>query len=95
MALYLPEQGVQEREGTVLLQADSTKDPISYVLQPGLNPVVVPCSAPSAQRVVVLSLSSASLVKPSNASDQRSLMAVLVDLECIHDTAYTVAVAGS
>ena len=94
LGLYLPEQGSQPDDPTVWIQLDAG-EPRSQVLKPGLNPVVVPCSAPSAQRVVVLSLSSASLVKPSNASDQRSLMAVLVDLECIHDTAYTVAVAGS
>jgi GT2 family glycosyltransferase len=80
LGFYLPEQGVQPDDPRVWIQLDAA-EPCSQVLKPGLNPVVVPCTALAAQGVVVLSLRSAPLVKPANASDQRRLMAVLVDLE--------------
>jgi GT2 family glycosyltransferase len=81
LGLYLPEKGLQVEQPMVLIGLGSAGEPLSHELQPGLNRVVVPCSAASQQAVVVLSLSGAPLVKPANASDQRRLMAVLVDLE--------------
>lgn len=81
LGLYLPEQGLQTGDPAVLIQLDSAGEAISQVLKPGLNTVVVPCSALTAQSVVVLNLSGAPLVQPANASDQRRLMAVLAELE--------------
>jgi GT2 family glycosyltransferase len=81
LELYLPEQGLQVRDPTVLIQLDSAGAVLSQVLQTGLNALVVPCSALSPQRVVVLCLSSAPFVQPAHAGDQRRLMTVLVDLE--------------
>lgn len=81
LGFYLPEKGLQVEQPMVLIGLGSAGETLSHELQPGLNRVVVPCSAASHQAVVVLSLSGAPLVKPANASDQRRLMAVLVDLE--------------
>lgn len=81
LGLYLPEQGLQTGDPAVLIQLDSAGEAISQVLKPGLNTVVVPCSALTAQSVVVLNLSGEPLVQPANASDQRRLMAVLAELE--------------
>jgi GT2 family glycosyltransferase len=83
LGLYLPEQGLLVDQPMVLIETGSAGETLSHELQPGQNRVVVPCSAPVAQGVVVLSLRSAPLVKPANASDQRRLMAVLVDLETV------------
>ena len=80
LGLYLPEQGLQRDDPTVLIQRD-VEEPISQVLKPGLNTFVVQCSASPAQSVVVLNLSGEPLVQPANASDQRRLMAVLAELE--------------
>ncbi|MFM7550225.1 MAG: glycosyltransferase family 2 protein, partial [Cyanobacteriota bacterium] len=80
LELYLPEKGLQVEQPMVLIELGSAGDSLRQLLKPGLNPIVVPCSAPSAQRVVVLNLSSAPLVQPTNPSDQRKLMAVLVEL---------------
>ena len=80
LGLYLPEQGLQRDDPTVLIQRD-VEEPISQVLKPGLNTFVVQCSASPAQSVVVLNLSAEPLVQPANASDQRRLMAVLAELE--------------
>ena len=82
LGLYLPEQGLQRGDPTVLIQLD-VEEPISQVLKPGLNTIVVPRSAAPAQSVVVLNLSGEPLVQPANASDQRRLMAVLAELELL------------
>ncbi len=82
LGLYLPEQGLQRDDPRVLIQLDA-EEPISQVLKPGLNTIVVPCSALPAQSVVVLNLSGEPLVQPANASDQRRLMAVLAELELL------------
>jgi len=66
-----------------LIQLGSAGEPISQVLKPGLNTIVVPRSASPAQSVVVLNLSGEPLVQPANASDQRRLMAVLAELELL------------
>jgi len=83
LGLYLPEKGMQRDDPRVLIQLDSTGEPISQVLKPGLNTFVVPRSASPAQSVVVLNLSGEPLVQPGNASDQRRLMAVLAELELL------------
>ena len=80
LGLYLPEQGLQRDDPRVLIQLD-VEEPISQVLNPGLNTIVVPRSASPAQSVVVLNLSGEPLVQPANASDQRRLMSVLAELE--------------
>ena len=67
----------------MLIQLDSAGEPISLVLKPGLNTIVVPCSALPVQSVMVLNLSGEPLVQPANASDQRRLMAVLAELELL------------
>ena len=82
LGLYLPEQGLQAGDLTVLIQLDAEK-PLSQVLKSGLNTFVVPCSALPAQSVMVLNLSGEPLVQPANASDQRRLMAVLAELELL------------
>ena len=81
LGLYLPEEGLQAGDPAVLIQLDSAGEPISQVLNPGLNTIVVPRSASPAQSVVVLNLSGEPLVQPANASDQRRLMSVLAELE--------------
>ena len=90
LGLYLPEQGLQRDDPTVLIQLD-VEEPISQVLKPGLNTIVVPRSASPAQSVVVLNLSGEPLVQPANASDQRRLMAVLAELELLqqHSQGFT------
>ena len=80
LGLYLPEQGLQRDDPTVLIQRD-VEEPISQVLKPGLNTFVVQCSASPSQSVVMLNLSGEPLVQLANASDQRRLMAVLAELE--------------
>ena len=82
LGLFLPDQGVQPADPEVWIQLDAA-EPRSQALKTGLNIVTLSCLVPSAsaQGVVVLSLRSARAVKPVNASDQRRLMAVLVDLE--------------
>jgi GT2 family glycosyltransferase len=82
LGLYLPEQGLQRDDPTVLIQLDVEK-PISQVLKPGLNTVVVQRPKPSARSTVVIQISSAPLVQPANPSDQRRLMAVLAELELL------------
>ena len=83
LGFYLPEQGLQAGDPAVLIQLDSSGEAISQVLKPGLNTIVVPCSALPAQSVRVLNLSGEPLVQPANASDQRRLMAVLAELELL------------
>ena len=82
LGLYLPEEGLQRDDPRVLIQLD-VEEPISQLLKPGLNTIVVPRSASPAQSVVVLNLSGEPLVQPANASDQRRLMAVLAELELL------------
>jgi hypothetical protein len=81
LGLYLPAHGLLVEQPKVLIELGFAGETLSYELQPGLNAVVVPCSVPAAQFVVVLNLRSAPLMKPANARDQRSLTAVLADLE--------------
>ena len=90
LRLYLPEEGLQRDDPRVLIQLD-VEEPISQVLKPGLNTIVVPRSASPAQSVVVLNLSGDPLVQPANASDQRRLMAVLAELELLqqHSQGFT------
>jgi hypothetical protein len=90
--LYLPEQGLQVADPTVWIQLDAA-EPRSQALQPGLNPVVLRCPEPPLGGCFVLLMSSASMVRPVNASDQRRLMAVLVDLALDHVSADTEAAA--
>ncbi|MCP9817461.1 glycosyltransferase [Synechococcus sp. GreenBA-s] len=87
LGLYLPEQGLQAEEPRVLIQLD-TDEPRSQTLKPGLNPVVLqrPDRSPGGQ--VVIQMNSAPLVCPTNGSDQRQLMAVLVDLEPVCSGAF-------
>ena len=66
----------------MLIQLD-VEEPISQMLKPGLNTVVVQRSESPAQSVVVLNLSGEPLVQPANAGDQRRLMAVLAELELL------------
>ena len=82
LGLYVPEQGLQRDDPTVLIQLD-LEEPISQVFKPGLNTILVPRSASTAQSVVVLNLSGEPLVQPANASDQRRLMSVLAELELL------------
>lgn len=91
LGLYLPEEGLQRDDPTVLIQLDSAGEAIRQVLKPGLNTFVVPFSASPAQSVVVLNLSGEPLVQPANASDQRRLMAVLAELELLqqHSQGFT------
>jgi GT2 family glycosyltransferase len=86
LGLYLPEQWVRQDDPMVWIQLDAA-EPRSQALQPGLNHVVVSCKVPSAQRMVVMSISGSPLMEPANASDQRRLMAVLVDLEPVSSKA--------
>jgi GT2 family glycosyltransferase len=83
LGLFLPEQGLHRDDPTLFIQLDAEGEALSLVLKPGLNHLVVPFYVPSAQRLVVLNLSSAPLVQPTNPSDRRQLMAVLVDLETV------------
>jgi hypothetical protein len=52
----LPEQGLHRDDPTVLIQLD-VEEPISPVLKPGLNTIVVPRSASPGQSFMVLNLS--------------------------------------
>jgi hypothetical protein len=90
--LYLPEQVLQVEDPTLWIQLDAA-EPHRQALQPGLNPVVLQCPERPSGRCLVLQMSSAPMVQPSNSSDQRRLMAVLVDLAPDHVTPYTVAAA--
>lgn len=81
LGLYVPEEGLQAGDTTVLIQLGSAGDALRQVLKPGLNPVVVPSPTALARSKVVINFTSAPLVRPANPSDQRQLMAVLVDLE--------------
>ena len=83
LGLYLPEEGLLAGDPAVLIQLDSAGEPISQVLNPGLNTVVVQRPKPSARSTVVILISSAPLVQPVNRSDQRRLMAVLAELELL------------
>jgi hypothetical protein len=78
----LPEQGLQQDDPMVLIQLD-VEEPISPLLKPGLNTIVVPRSASPGQSFMVLNLSGEPLVQLANASDQRRLMAVLAELELL------------
>ena len=82
LGLYVPEQGLQRDDPMVLIQLD-VEEPISQVLKPGLNTVVVQRPKPSARSTAVIRISSDPLVQPANASDQRRLMAVLAELELL------------
>ena len=82
LGLYLPEQGLQRDDPTVLIQLD-VEEPISQMLKPGLNTFVVQRPKPSARSTAVIRISSDPLVQPANASDQRRLMAVLAELELL------------
>lgn len=93
LGVYLPEQELQEGDSTLLIELESAGVALSCVLQPGLNSVVVKRPVPSAQGRVVISLTSQTLVRPGNPSDQRLLMAVLTDLEPCQASADTVAPA--
>ena len=74
--------GWLETPSRLVIQLDVEK-PISQVLKPGLNTVVVQRPKPSARSTVVIQISSAPLVQPANPSDQRRLMAVLAELELL------------
>jgi hypothetical protein len=80
LGLYLPEQELQLDHPTVSIQINDEK-PCRQVLQPGLNPVALQCPKRSSGTSLVLQMSSAHRVQPTNPSDQRRLMAVLVNLE--------------
>jgi hypothetical protein len=80
VGLYLPDQGLVAKDLTVLITLDAEK-PLSQVLKPGLNTIVVQRPKPSAQSTVVIGISSAPLVQPINSRDQRRLVAVLAELE--------------
>lgn len=83
LGLYLPEQGLLVEQPRVLIELDSAEEPLTHALKPGLNLLVVQSYVPSTQGLVVLNMASTSMVQPGNPSDQRKLMAVLVDLELV------------
>jgi hypothetical protein len=95
LGLYLPEQGLQALNPTVQIQLQTAESTLSQVLKPGLNSIVLSCPSASLASTLVLNLSSAPLVQPANPSDQRQLMAVLVDLERCSAGADTVAAPES
>jgi hypothetical protein len=94
LGLYLPEQGLQVEDPTVWIQLDAA-EPRRQVLQPGLNPVVLRCPERPSGGCLVLQMRSASMVRPGNASDQRRLMVVLVDLALDHVSPDTVSAAAA
>jgi GT2 family glycosyltransferase len=81
IGLYLPEDGMQGEDPTVLIQMGLAGDVLSQMLKPGLNSVVVQNPMASSGSTVVIHFSSATSVRPAHPSDQRHLMAVLVELE--------------
>jgi hypothetical protein len=90
LGLYLPGQGLVAEDLTVLIHLDAEK-PLSQVLKPALNTVVVQRPKPSARSTVVIQISSPPLVQPVNPSDQRRLMAVLAELEPVCSGAFLLA----